>query len=77
MKISTCPICGSHQIKKVTGKMTFKTPTGKVTIPKVPRQRCANCGEQFFDHEANKVLDRYREKTRKKAVKQPANRELM
>ncbi len=69
MKILICPICGSDQIKAVTGKMTFKTSKGEVTIPKVPRQRCANCGEQFFDHEANKVLDRYRGKRR---LKQPA-----
>lgn len=60
MKISICPICGSDQIKTVVGKMTFETSSGQVTIPKVPRQRCANCSEQFFDHESNMILDRYR-----------------
>jgi len=60
MRISICPICGSNQIKAVNGKMTFKTPKGEISIPRVPRQQCDNCGEQFFDHAANAILDRYR-----------------
>jgi len=62
MKILICPICGSDQIKAVSGSMTFKTPKGEVSIPKVSRQQCTNCGEQFFDHESNVILDRYRGK---------------
>jgi len=62
MKILICPICGSDHIKAVSGSMTFKTPKGEVSIPKVSRQQCANCGEQFFDHESNVILDRYRGK---------------
>jgi YgiT-type zinc finger domain-containing protein len=65
MQIIICPICGSNQIKPLSGRMVFKTPQGEITIPKVPRQRCNNCGEQFFDHESNKVLDRYRGKRAK------------
>jgi YgiT-type zinc finger domain-containing protein len=65
MQITICPICGSNQIKSLSGKMTFKTPQGEITIPKVPRQCCSNCSEQFFDHESNKVLDRYRGKRSK------------
>jgi DNA-directed RNA polymerase subunit RPC12/RpoP len=48
--------------------MSFETQKGKVTIPKVPRQRCNNCGEQFFDHESNIVLDRYRGKIKTKEI---------
>jgi len=40
--------------------MIFKTPKGEISIPRVPRQQCDNCGEQFFDHAANEILDRYR-----------------
>ncbi len=60
MKISICPICDSDQIINVEGKITFETPSGEVTIPKVLRQHCSNCGEEFFDHECNMILDRYR-----------------
>lgn len=62
MEITICPICGSNQINSISGKMVFKTAEGEITIPKVPRQRCSNCSEEFFDHEANKVLDRHRGK---------------
>jgi hypothetical protein len=40
--------------------MSFQTPEGKIVIPKITRQKCDNCGEEFFDHDPNKVLDQYR-----------------
>jgi len=60
MKLTTCPNCASRKIKAFTGAMTFPTPQGVVTIPNVTREKCANCGEEFFDHAANAVLDQYR-----------------
>jgi YgiT-type zinc finger domain-containing protein len=60
MKINDCPMCGSKKLKVVSGKMVFQTPQGNVAIPRVTRQRCESCGEQFFDHESNKVLEQYR-----------------
>lgn len=60
MKLTICPICDSSKIKTVTSKMSFQTCDGEVVIPKITRQKCENCGEEFFDHEANKVLDQYR-----------------
>lgn len=62
MKITICPICDSNKIRTVTGEISFQTPDGKIVIPKITRQKCYDCGEEFFDHEANKVLDRYRGK---------------
>lgn len=35
---------------------------------RVPRQKCSSCGEEYFDREANTILDRYR-KTAVKNVK--------
>ena len=60
MNIKTCPLCGSAKIKQVRGE--FKARTGKriIIIPSVQRQRCDSCGEEFFDREANALLDIYR-----------------
>ncbi|MDD5675000.1 MAG: YgiT-type zinc finger protein [Chitinivibrionales bacterium] len=68
MDIKKCPICGSIKIKQVSGE--FKAHTGKriIVIPSVKRQQCASCGEEFFDREANAILDRYR-KTCSKPIK--------
>ncbi len=60
MKLSRCPICESERIKVITGELTFQTHEGQTTIPNVKRQKCLSCGEEFFDHQANLVLDRYR-----------------
>jgi YgiT-type zinc finger domain-containing protein len=60
MKLTICPICDSSKIKTVTSKMSFQTPDGEIVIPKITRQKCETCGEEFFDHEANEVLDQYR-----------------
>ncbi len=60
MKITTCPICTSRKIKVITGAITFQTASGAVTIPHVTREKCENCGEEFFDHEANLILDQFR-----------------
>ncbi len=70
MKISICPICGSKKLKVISGKMTFQMSRSETTIPRVTRPRCETCGEQFFDHEANKVLDHYRGKAAKQGVRQ-------
>ncbi|OHB77374.1 MAG: hypothetical protein A2Z34_11580 [Planctomycetes bacterium RBG_16_59_8] len=37
-------------------------------IPNVRRQKCPSCGEEFFDEEANRVLDRYRGKRKRSAI---------
>jgi YgiT-type zinc finger domain-containing protein len=60
MKLKKCPACGSADLREVTS--TFNARVGKKTIniPAVSRQRCASCGEEYFGHEANAVLDGYR-----------------
>ena len=62
MELSCCPICESNRIKIVKEKISFQTPEGGIVIPNVTRQKCLACDEEFFDHQANLVLDRYRGK---------------
>ena len=60
MKLTRCPICESDQLREVSGKLSFQSHAGEVKIPKVTRTKCDTCGEEFFDREANKILDQYR-----------------
>ena len=66
MKLSYCPFCESRKMKIVKGEISFQTPKGVTVVPDVIRQKCLTCGEEFFDHHANLVLDEYR--CKKKAV---------
>lgn len=61
-------MCESLKIKIITGQITFKTADNKITVPEVTRTKCENCGEEFFDREANKVLDQYRKGIANKRV---------
>lgn len=68
MRLSCCPICKSKKMKIVKGKISFQTPKGKTIVPNVTRQKCLTCGEEFFDHQANLVLDEYRCKKKAAAI---------
>ncbi len=63
MNLTNCPICNSTKLKTVSGGLSFETSKGKVEIPEVTRIRCEVCHEEFFDHEANVLLDQYRGKS--------------
>lgn len=72
MNLTKCPICNSDKLKTVTGELSFETSIGSVKIPEVTRIRCEVCHEEFFDHEANIILDQYRRRgnhSRNKAKK--------
>lgn len=60
MTLSFCPICESKKLKIVKGEICFQTHKAKIVIPNVTRQKCLDCGEEFFDHQANLILDKYR-----------------
>jgi YgiT-type zinc finger domain-containing protein len=60
MNLKSCPLCGSGKIKQVCGKFRAHAGNRIIVIPSVKRQLCASCGEEFFDREANAVLDLYR-----------------
>jgi YgiT-type zinc finger domain-containing protein len=50
-------MCDSRRIRRVCETVEFKTRTGDIRVPDVPFDRCDNCGESFFDHEANQRID--------------------
>jgi YgiT-type zinc finger domain-containing protein len=60
MELKKCPLCGSNDLVKVTGAFTVPMKKKSILIPRVSRQKCVECGEEFFNHESNRELDRYR-----------------
>ena len=68
MRLSGCPICESKKMKIVKGEVRFQTHKGEIVVPDVTRQKCLACGEEFFDHQANLVLDAYRRKNKAVAI---------
>ncbi len=65
-KWDSCPICGSIKMKRVKKTLTFNTKKRKVKVPNLEFDACDSCKEQFFDEEANKIIDTYVSRTSKK-----------
>lgn len=62
MKTSTltrCPSCGSRTIRRVRKPFRAQVGTRTVVIPDLEREICPECKEEFFDREANIVIDAY------------------
>jgi YgiT-type zinc finger domain-containing protein len=62
MRTSTlrrCPSCGSRRIRRMKKSFRAKVGTRTVTIPDLEREICPVCKEEFFDREANTVIDAY------------------
>jgi YgiT-type zinc finger domain-containing protein len=54
-----CPNCGSRNIKRVAKPFRARVGTRTVAISKLEREVCPDCKEEFFDREANIVIDEY------------------
>ncbi len=59
-------MCGNIKIKRVKKTLTFNTKKGKVKVSNLVFDECDSCKEQFFDEEANKIIDTYVSLTSKK-----------
>lgn len=61
IEMKTCPMCGSHRIKKVTRDVK-RMWLGKhpYTAPRITLHECPNCGEQFYGPEAMKKMESFR-----------------
>ena len=57
MEFTQCPLCASFEIKKKKGTHEFKFKDKLITTPIVEYWYCEHCGESFFDHQANKIID--------------------
>lgn len=55
--LKKCPICGSRRIERVRESVELH-PCGRVIrVPDVEFDRCGNCGERFFNHDASQRID--------------------
>jgi len=61
MVLKKCPLCGSRDLSIVNNEFKVLKKKKPVIISSVKRQKCGKCGEEFFDHMANSVLDEYRQ----------------
>lgn len=64
MELKKCPMCGSKSIVWIQTAFVVTVRGRKKRIPRIRRQKCGNCGEEYFDTKANQSLDLYRGKRR-------------
>jgi len=57
--LSRCPNCGSRKIRRATKPFRARVGTRAVTIASLEREVCPDCKEEFFDREANIVIDEH------------------
>ena len=57
MELVVCPLCGSPSIKKKKGVYKFYLQGEPLSTPAIQYWECPNCGEAFFDRQANKKID--------------------
>ena len=57
MEFTICPLCGSPAIQKKKGHYKFNIKGKSLATPVVQYWECSNCGEAFFDKQANKLID--------------------
>lgn len=57
MEFQECPLCASSKIQQRKGRYEFVIKGKKVKTPMIRYWKCPNCGEAFFDHEANRIID--------------------
>lgn len=65
MEFQECPLCGSSTIQKLRGRHEFIIEGKKTKTPIIQYWKCPNCGEAFFDYEANRIIDEALLKSRK------------
>jgi YgiT-type zinc finger domain-containing protein len=57
MEFNSCPLCGSSSIQKKKGVYNFVIHGKSLSTPIIQYWNCPNCGEVFFDRQANKIID--------------------
>jgi YgiT-type zinc finger domain-containing protein len=57
IKITTCPSCGSNEIKKVRRNWTGKFRGQTYTVPNLEYYECPNCGEKVYDRQAMQKIE--------------------
>jgi len=68
MEFTVCPLCESPSIRKKRGVYKFDIQGEVLSTPVIQYSECPDCGEAFFDREANQKID--------EALLQPRKRKL-
>ncbi|MBD3347100.1 MAG: YgiT-type zinc finger protein [Chitinivibrionales bacterium] len=58
-KISSCPTCGSNKIKKIKRDYSDEYNGKNYIIPDLEFEECPDCGEQLFDREALRKMEKF------------------
>ncbi|MBN2007846.1 YgiT-type zinc finger protein [candidate division KSB1 bacterium] len=57
--INICPTCGSDKIQKVCKNWTTTVLGKQYTVPSLEYYECPECGEELYDSEAMRKIERY------------------
>ncbi len=68
MEFTVCPLCESPSIRKKRGVYKFDVHGEALSTPVIQYWECPNCGETFFDREANQKIDEALMKPRKRKL---------
>ena len=60
VKISKCPSCGSHRMRRATQDWAGEFKGRRYTVPNVPFDECPDCGEKVFDRDAVRKIQSHR-----------------
>ena len=59
LQITTCPTCGSLEIKRVCGPWSGEFQGQSYTIPLLEYYECTACGEKVYDQKAMRQIEDY------------------
>lgn len=59
LKITTCPTCGSDQLKLIRCDLTEEFRGQSYTVPDLEFYECLACGERIYDQQAMRKLEAY------------------
>ena len=57
LKITTCPSCGSGNIKKVRRKWAGSFKGKRYTVSSLQYYECPDCGEKVYDRDAMREIE--------------------
>lgn len=59
LNITTCPSCGSEEIRKVRKRWIGEFQGQRYTVPELEFHECPECGEKIYDWEAMQKIETY------------------
>ena len=62
--LKECPTCGSRKIKVVHSDFATRMHGRSLSVPRLERQECPDCGEVIFDFDAMGKLEAARASAR-------------